>query len=102
MGEICQFVIMMSANHSVLKLWIHIEAVKIFLKGVPTFDHPNGTDVDFGWGITGKRLGYVLYVATKPFRDLHDWLLDLMAILTTATNRQNPTSTATHNNRKND
>jgi len=58
---------------------IHIEAVKIFLKGVPTFEHPQGTDVDFGWGLTGKRLGNILYVITKPFRDFHDWLQDSIA-----------------------
>mmetsp|Transcript_29201 Transcript_29201/g.41643 ORF Transcript_29201/g.41643 Transcript_29201/m.41643 type:complete len:369 (-) Transcript_29201:110-1216(-) len=63
----------------IIQVWIHIEAVKIFLKGVPTFEHPKGTDVDFGWGITGKRLGYVLYVVTKPFRDVHDWIQDMIA-----------------------
>jgi DUF1365 family protein len=39
----------------IIQLWIHIEAMKIAIKGVPLFGHPNGTDVDFGFGITGDR-----------------------------------------------
>ncbi|KAJ1432690.1 hypothetical protein B484DRAFT_478585 [Ochromonadaceae sp. CCMP2298] len=40
----------------IIQLWIHVEAVKLYFKGVPTFEHPQGTDVNFGMGITGKRL----------------------------------------------
>lgn len=50
-----------------IQVLIHIEAVKLFWKGVPTFDHPDGTDVDFGFGITGKRLGAVLWYVIQPF-----------------------------------
>jgi DUF1365 family protein len=39
-----------------IQLWIHVEAVKLYCKGVPTFEHPQGTDVNFGMGITGKRI----------------------------------------------
>jgi DUF1365 family protein len=58
-----------------VQLWIHIEAAKLFFKGVPTYNHPQGTDVDFGCGITGKRLGNVLYVLSWPFFAIYDLLL---------------------------
>lgn len=50
----------------IIQLWIHIEAIKLFFKGVPMFNHPEGTDVDFGYGITGKRLGFVLWILIQP------------------------------------
>ena len=54
------------------QIWIHIEAAKIFFKGVPnlTFEHPEGTDVDFGWDITGKRLGNLLWTLWQPAHNL--------------------------------
>lgn len=55
----------------IIQIWIHIEAIKIFFKGVPTFEHPNGTDVDFGYGITGKRLGDMLWFLIQPFYKLY-------------------------------
>jgi len=58
-----------------IQLYIHIEAVKLFWKGVPTFEHPNGTDVDFGYGITGKRLGNVIWGIIQPFY----WLTSLLS-----------------------
>eukprot|EP00600_Ochromonadales_sp_CCMP1393_P001188 CAMPEP_0174978354 /NCGR_PEP_ID=MMETSP0004_2-20121128/14158_1 /TAXON_ID=420556 /ORGANISM="Ochromonas sp., Strain CCMP1393" /LENGTH=339 /DNA_ID=CAMNT_0016229719 /DNA_START=183 /DNA_END=1198 /DNA_ORIENTATION=- len=39
-----------------IQVWIHYEAVKLYFKNIPTFEHPHGTDVNFGIGITGKRL----------------------------------------------
>ena len=30
--------------------------MKLFCKGIPTFEHPLGSVVDFGFGITDKRL----------------------------------------------
>ena len=57
-----------------IQVWIHWEAVLLFLKGVPTFEHPQGTDVDFGFGITGKRLGWVLYILTWPFTAVYSLL----------------------------
>lgn len=50
----------------IIQLWIHIEAVKIAIKGVPLFGHPNGTDVDFGLGITGDRIRYAFNLLTYP------------------------------------
>ena len=35
---------------------IHWEAVKLFCKGIPTFEHPLGSVVNFGFGITDKRM----------------------------------------------
>ena len=40
----------------VLQLWIHIEALKLWWKGVTFFPHPLGHDVDLGFGITGERV----------------------------------------------
>ena len=40
----------------VIQVLIHFEAVKLFLKGVPTFNHPKGTPVEFGFGLTDKKL----------------------------------------------
>lgn len=58
-----------------IQLWIHWEAVKIWLKGVPTFEHPNpDSDVDFGFGITGKRLSAVLGTLINPFYNLSMWI----------------------------
>jgi hypothetical protein len=50
-----------------IQVYIHYEAFLIFWKGVPTFDHPKGTDVDFGLGITGARIGAVLWFLIAPF-----------------------------------
>jgi hypothetical protein len=50
-----------------IQVWIHYEAVKLWLKGIPVFDHPNGTDVDFGYGITGSRLVNIFSYVLKPF-----------------------------------
>jgi DUF1365 family protein len=57
-----------------IQVLIHYEAVKLFWKGIPTFEHPLGADVDFGWGITGKRLGAVLWVAIAPFYYLYSYV----------------------------
>ena len=54
-----------------IQVLIHWEAVKLFWKGVPTFEHPHGVDVDFGFGVTGKRLGAVLWVLIAPFYYAH-------------------------------
>lgn len=58
-----------------IQVWIHWEAVLLFLKGVPTFEHPQGADVDFGLGITGKRLGWVLYILTWPATAVYSLLI---------------------------
>lgn len=50
-----------------IQVLIHFEAVKLFWKGIPTFEHPLGADVDFGLGVTGKRLGAVMWVVIAPF-----------------------------------
>lgn len=54
-----------------VQVLIHYEAVKLFLKGVPTFNHPKGTPVEFGFGITDKKLivfvGYVNKLVSRIF-----------------------------------
>eukprot|EP01038_Epipyxis_sp_PR26KG_P013325 gene13325-17856_t len=50
----------------VIQVLIHWEALKLFLKGIPTFEHPHGTDVDFGYGVTGKRLIYIFSTISAP------------------------------------
>jgi len=40
----------------IIQLWIHWEAMLIWLKGVPFYNHPNDADVNFGFGITDKTL----------------------------------------------
>jgi hypothetical protein len=50
----------------IIQIWIHIEAMKIAIKGVPLFGHPNGTDVDFGFGITGDRLRNTFSTISYP------------------------------------
>ena len=54
-----------------IQVLIHWKAVKLFWKGVPTFEHPNGADVDFGFGVTGKRLGAVIWVIISPLYYIH-------------------------------
>jgi DUF1365 family protein len=39
-----------------IQVLIHYEAVKLWWKGVPTFEHPNNVDIQFGLGITDKHL----------------------------------------------
>jgi len=63
----------------VIQLWIHIEAVKIWLKGVPTFEHPHGTDVNFGFGITGKRLGNAIFTIVQPFLICNNFIRSLFS-----------------------
>jgi DUF1365 family protein len=62
-----------------IQVFIHWEALKLFLKGVPTFEHPNGADVDFGCGITGQRLGAVLWFFIAPFYKVSSWVTGLMS-----------------------
>jgi hypothetical protein len=54
-----------------VQVLIHYEAVKLFLKGVPTFNHPKGTPVEFGFGLTDKKLivfvGYVNKLINRVF-----------------------------------
>ena len=64
--NLCYVLIWYPFHTRVIQLWIHLEAVKIFLKGVPVFEHPKGTDVDFGLGLTGDRIRYFFKVITWP------------------------------------
>lgn len=58
-----------------IQIWIHLEALKIYLKGVPTFEHPEGTDVDFGWGVTGKNLIRLYEYVSYPVLTLWQLLI---------------------------
>jgi hypothetical protein len=57
-----------------IQVYIHIEALKLYLKGVPFFDHPEGTDVNFGFGITGNGISKVFEWLCLPFRLIHGQL----------------------------
>jgi uncharacterized protein len=39
-----------------IQVYIHIEALKLWWKGIPTFPHPKGAIIDFGLGITDRFL----------------------------------------------
>ena len=54
----------------VIQLLIHYEAVKLFLKGVPTFNHPKGTPVEFGFGLTDKKLIKFISRVNKTFSSI--------------------------------
>lgn len=56
----------------IIQVLIHYEAVKLFWKGVPTYQHPHGTDVNFGFGITGERIGAVLWILIWPFYTIYN------------------------------
>lgn len=40
----------------IIQVLIHWEALQLWWKGVPTFEHPNNPDLHFGFGITDKTL----------------------------------------------
>eukprot|EP01041_Mallomonas_annulata_P004029 gene4029-8020_t len=50
----------------IIQIWIHYEAIKLWWKGIPLFAHPNNSDVNFGLGITGKRILFV-FNCTQQF-----------------------------------
>ena len=56
----------------IIQIWIHIEAIKIAIKGVPLYGHPNGTDVDFGLGITGDRIRLFFNIISYPIVKIID------------------------------
>jgi len=70
--NLCYVLLWYPFHTRIIQILIHYEAVKIFIKGVPVFPHPNDADVDFGMGITGNRLIRLYSVATWPFRKLHE------------------------------
>ena len=53
-----------------MQVLIHYEAVKLFLKGVPTFNHPQGTPVQFGFGLTDKKLIKFIGSVTRRWSSL--------------------------------
>ena len=58
----------------VIQVLIHYEAVKLFLKGIPTFDHPKGTPVECGVGITDKKIIKFISNFRRKFRSLYTGL----------------------------
>jgi len=54
-----------------IQVLIHWEAVKLWWKGIPTFEHPQNPDIDFGLGVTDKHLlrfiGYMLSIYNTMF-----------------------------------
>ena len=52
----------------IIQVLIHYEAVKLFLKGIPTFEHPKGTPVEFGFGITDKKIIKFISYLTKKIK----------------------------------
>ena len=58
----------------VIQVWIHIEAAKLWWKGVTFFPHPLGHDVDLGFGVTGERLGAVFGPPVLAVLAVIEWL----------------------------
>jgi DUF1365 family protein len=50
-----------------LQLLIHWEALKLWWKGQTFYNHPQGTDMNLGFGITGERITMVLGCCVRPF-----------------------------------
>ena len=50
------YLLTLTTTITTYQVLIHWEAVKLFCKGIPTFEHPLGSAVDFGFGITDKRM----------------------------------------------
>jgi len=65
--NLCYVLIWYPLHTRTIQLLIHWEALKLFLKGIPVFDHPEGTDVDFGFGVTGNRLKMFGSFICSPF-----------------------------------
>ena len=58
----------------VIQVLIHYEAVKLFLKGIPTFNHPKGTPVEFGLGITDKKIVKFISSISRKWNSLRQTL----------------------------
>ena len=54
----------------IIQVLIHWEAVKLWMKGVPTFEHPNKVDINFGFGITDKHLISLYSLVTCYFNNI--------------------------------
>mmetsp|Transcript_15582 Transcript_15582/g.14912 ORF Transcript_15582/g.14912 Transcript_15582/m.14912 type:complete len:419 (-) Transcript_15582:98-1354(-) len=55
----------------VIQVLIHYEAIRLFLKGIPTFGHPKGTPVEFGFGLTDKNLTVFIDITTKKIQKIY-------------------------------
>jgi hypothetical protein len=55
----------------VIQLLIHYEAVRLFLKGIPTFGHPKETPVEFGFGVTDKNLTAFIDSTSKKIHKIY-------------------------------
>lgn len=58
----------------IIQVLIHWEAVKLALKGVPTFNHPNNVDIHFGFGVTDKHLLALFSQFSKYFNNCISFL----------------------------
>ena len=58
----------------IIQVWIHLEAVKLWYKNIPLFNHPNNADVDFGFGITGKGIARVLETVISAYSRMYAFL----------------------------
>lgn len=64
----------------VIQVLIHYEAVKLFFKGVPTFNHPKGTPVEFGFGLTDKKLIKFIAYLNKKYSAVFGGKKDFVAV----------------------
>jgi DUF1365 family protein len=65
--NLCYVLIWYPLHTRVIQVLIHWEAMKLFYKGVSIYPHPNGTDVDFGFGVTGDFLQASFATIAYPF-----------------------------------
>ena len=58
----------------IIQILIHWEAVRLALKGVPTFSHPNNVDINFGFGVTDKHLIAIFLQVSQYFENVTSFL----------------------------
>lgn len=58
----------------VIQVLIHWEAIKLWWKGIPTFEHPSNPDINFGFGVTDKHLLKFIGSMLGLYSNLLSWL----------------------------
>ena len=69
------FVLLWYPLHTrLIQLWIHVEAVKLWWKGVTFFPHPLGHDVDLGLGIKAGGIAALVAPPISALLSFWAWL----------------------------